>query len=144
MLVEGDDFNEPICDAVRAILDGHIILSRQLAAAGPLPGHRHPALGQPPHVADRHAAPKGGRARACAQALAVYRDSEDLIQLGAYVAGSNPALDASIRLRPELLDFLRQDQPHLHPRKPCPAWRTWRRGSQSGQQTLSVTEPQRA
>ena len=43
------------------------------------------------------------------QALAVYRDAEDLIQLGAYVAGTNPALDASIRLRPAMLDFLRQD-----------------------------------
>ncbi len=43
------------------------------------------------------------------QALSAYRDAEDLIQLGAYVAGTNPALDASIRLRPELLDFLRQD-----------------------------------
>jgi len=43
------------------------------------------------------------------QALAAYRDAEDLIQLGAYVAGSNPQLDASIRLRPELIDFLRQE-----------------------------------
>jgi flagellum-specific ATP synthase len=43
------------------------------------------------------------------QALAAYRDAEDLIQLGAYVAGSNPQLDASIRLRPDLIDFLRQD-----------------------------------
>jgi flagellum-specific ATP synthase/type III secretion protein N (ATPase) len=42
--------------------------------------------------------------------MAAYRDAEDLIQLGAYVAGTNPGLDASIRLRPELLDFLRQDQ----------------------------------
>jgi len=48
-------------------------------------------------------------ARKMRRALAAYRDAEDLIQLGAYVAGSNPQLDASIRLRPELMDFLRQD-----------------------------------
>jgi len=48
-------------------------------------------------------------ARKMRQALAAYRDAEDLIQLGAYVAGSNPQLDASIRLRPELTDFLRQE-----------------------------------
>ena len=48
-------------------------------------------------------------ARRLRQALAVYRDSQDLIQLGAYVAGSNPVLDSSIRLRPELMEFLRQD-----------------------------------
>ena len=51
------------------------------------------------------------------QALSAYRDSEDLIQLGAYVAGSNPALDTSIRLRPELLDFLRQDHTVNTPRE---------------------------
>jgi len=108
VLVEGDDFNEPICDAVRAILDGHIVLSRQLAAEG-----HYPAIDilnsvsrLTSQIAPR---PQQDAARRVRQALAVYRDSQDLIQLGAYVAGSNPVLDTSIRLRPELLEFLRQD-----------------------------------
>jgi flagellum-specific ATP synthase len=108
VLVEGDDFNEPICDAVRAILDGHIILSRQLAAQ-----NHYPAidiLHSVSRLTSAIATPKqkagGARLR---QALAAYHDAEDLIQLGAYVAGTNPSLDASIRLRPEILDFLRQD-----------------------------------
>ncbi len=109
VLVEGDDFNEPICDAVRAILDGHIILSRQLAAQGHYPAID--ILHSVSRLTSEIAAPaQKEAARRIREALAVYRDSEDLIQLGAYAAGSNPALDASIRLRPELLDFLRQDQ----------------------------------
>jgi FliI/YscN family ATPase len=108
VLVEGDDFNEPICDAVRGILDGHFILSRQLAAQGHYPAidilHSVSRLTSAVATPGQQAA--GRRFR---QALAAYRDSEDLIQLGAYVAGTNPALDASIRLRPELLEFLRQD-----------------------------------
>jgi len=108
VLVDGDDFNEPICDAARGILDGHFILSRQLAAQGHYPAidilhsvsRLSPALSTPAQMA---------AARKMRQALAAYRDAEDLIQLGAYVAGSNPQLDASIRLRPELVDFLRQD-----------------------------------
>jgi flagellar biosynthesis/type III secretory pathway ATPase len=109
VLVEGDDFNEPICDAVRAILDGHIILSRQLAAQGHYPAID--ILHSVSRLTEEIATPaqKAG-ARRIREALALYRDSEDLIQLGAYAAGSNPALDSSIRLRPELLDFLRQDQ----------------------------------
>jgi len=108
VLVEGDDFNEPICDAVRAILDGHIILSRQLAAQG-----HYPAI-DILHSVSRltgaiAGAPQKEAARKLRQALAAYRDAEDLIQLGAYVAGTNPVLDASIKLRPELLEFLRQD-----------------------------------
>jgi FliI/YscN family ATPase len=108
VLVEGDDFNEPICDAVRAILDGHIILSRELAAQ-----NHYPAidiLHSVSRLTSAIATPKQktGAAR-LRQALSAYRDAEDLIQLGAYVAGTNPTLDASIRVRPEILGFLRQD-----------------------------------
>jgi flagellar biosynthesis/type III secretory pathway ATPase len=108
VLVEGDDFNEPICDAVRGILDGHFILSRQLAGQG-----HYPAIDVLHSVSRLTSAVASPKQRQSAlkmrQALAAYRDSEDLIQLGAYAAGSNPTLDTSIRLRPELLDFLRQD-----------------------------------
>ena len=108
VLVEGDDFNEPICDAVRAILDGHIILSRQLAAEGHYPAID--ILNSVSRLTSQLATPpQKDAARRLRQALAVYRDSQDLIQLGAYVSGTNPALDSSIRLRPELLEFLRQD-----------------------------------
>jgi flagellum-specific ATP synthase len=114
VLVEGDDFNEPICDAVRGILDGHFILSRQLAGQG-----HYPAI-DILHSVSRLASaistpPQKDAARKIRQALAAYKDSEDLIQLGAYAAGSNPVLDSSIRLRPELLDFLRQDHMSTSP-----------------------------
>ena len=107
VLVEGDDFSEPICDAARAILDGHIVLSRQLAAA-----NHYPAidiLQSVSRLESQLAAPgQGAHARAVRQALALHRQAEDLIQLGAYVAGSNPQLDAAIRVRPRILEFLRQ------------------------------------
>lgn len=108
VLVEGDDFNEPICDAVRGILDGHFILSRQLAAKG-----HYPAIDILHSVSRLTSAIAGPAQKGAAQklraAIAAYRDAEDLIQLGAYVAGSNLELDRSIQLRPELIDFLRQD-----------------------------------
>lgn len=108
VLVEGDDFNEPICDAVRGILDGHFILSRQLAGQGHYPAID--ILHSVSRLASAVSTPQQKEAaRKIRQALAAYKDSEDLVQLGAYVAGANPVLDASIRLRPELLDFLRQD-----------------------------------
>jgi len=107
VLVEGDDFNEPICDAVRAILDGHIVLSRQLAAAG-----HYPAIDILQSVSrlesQLSSKEQGASARAVRQALALYHRAEDLIQLGAYVSGSNPQLDAAIRERPRILEFLRQ------------------------------------
>jgi len=107
VLVEGDDFSEPICDAVRAILDGHIVLSRQLAAA-----NHYPAidiLQSVSRLQSQLSSPEqSAHARAVRQALSLYQQAEDLIQLGAYVSGSNPQLDAAIRVRPKVLDFLRQ------------------------------------
>ncbi|HTS78613.1 MAG TPA: FliI/YscN family ATPase [Bryobacteraceae bacterium] len=111
VLVEGDDFNEPICDAVRAILDGHIVLSRELGAMGHYPAID--VLNSVSRLASRVAAPEQREAaRTVREALAEYQRSEDLINLGAYAAGSNPRLDSAIKLRPRLMDFLRQE-PHL-------------------------------
>ncbi len=110
VLVEGDDFNEPIADAVRGILDGHIILSRQLGAAGHYPAID--VLSSISRVASDVAAPDHlTAARKVREALATYRHSEDLIQLGAYVSGSNAKLDASIRSRDRIMKFLQQE-PH--------------------------------
>jgi FliI/YscN family ATPase len=107
VLVEGDDFSEPICDAVRAILDGHIVLSRQMAAA-----NHYPAidiLQSVSRLQSQLSSPEqGAHARAVRQALSLYQHAEDLIQLGAYVSGSNPQLDAAIKARPRILEFLRQ------------------------------------
>jgi FliI/YscN family ATPase len=107
VLVEGDDFNEPICDAVRAILDGHIILSRKLGAAGHYPAID--VLNSVSRLASRVAEREHlASARAVREALAVYAHSEDLIRLGAYVAGADAKLDASIRQRDRMMQFLRQ------------------------------------
>src|SRR5580693_2248512 len=108
VLVEGDDFNEPVCDAVRSILDGHIILSRRMAAAGHYPAidvmnsvsRLGPQLSSPEHME---------AARKIRGAMATYEESKDLIELGAYSPGANPALDAAVRMRPEITEFLRQD-----------------------------------
>jgi FliI/YscN family ATPase len=108
VLVEGDDFNEPICDAVRAILDGHIILSRQLGSAGHYPAIQ--VLDSVSRLQSQLASrEQKEHMRKIREALAQYHAAEDLIQLGAYVAGTNPNLDASIKARPKIIDFLRQD-----------------------------------
>jgi len=108
VLVEGDDFNEPICDAVRAILDGHIVLSRQLGAAGHYPAID--VLQSVSRLAPRLCSPEQKDAAVkIREAMATHQRSEDLINLGAYASGANPKLDAAIRLRPQLLDFLKQD-----------------------------------
>ncbi len=108
VLVEGDDLNEPIADAARSMLDGHIVLSRQLGASG-----HYPAIDVlssisriAPHISTPEQIKAAFKVR---EALSVYQSSEDLIQLGAYVSGSNQKLDASIRTRERLLGFLRQD-----------------------------------
>ena len=108
VLVEGDDFNEPICDAVRAILDGHIILSRQMAASGHYPAIEvlNSVSRLTSQVATREQTQWALKVR---EAMSAYQQSEDLIQLGAYVSGTNPRLDTVLQARAGLLEFLRQE-----------------------------------
>jgi flagellum-specific ATP synthase len=92
---------------VRAILDGHITLARELGSAGHYPAIQ--VLDSVSRLQSRLATPaQSAHARKIREALALYRQSEDLINLGAYVSGSNPKLDAVIRSRNEIMRFLRQ------------------------------------
>jgi flagellum-specific ATP synthase len=107
VLVDGDDHNEPVADAVRGILDGHIVMERSIAERG-----RYPAINvlksvsrTMPKSADPAFLPVITRGR---QVMATYSDMEELIRLGAYRAGSNAEVDEAIRLNPVLEDFLRQ------------------------------------
>jgi flagellum-specific ATP synthase len=107
VLVDGDDMNEPIADAVRSILDGHVVLTRSLAHTGHYPAidvlqSVSRLMGEivSPEVRDA-----GQRLRA---ALAAYREKEDLISIGAYARGSDPILDAAIALKGQIDAFLRQ------------------------------------
>jgi flagellum-specific ATP synthase len=108
VLVEGDDFNEPICDAARGILDGHLILSRDLAATGHYPAID--VLSSVSRLANKVTTKEEIQAaRKIREALAIYQQSSDLIQLGAHVQGVNPKLDQCIRVRPQILEYLRQE-----------------------------------
>jgi FliI/YscN family ATPase len=114
VLVEGDDFNEPIADAVRGILDGHIILSRELGALG-----HYPAIDILQSVSRLAARVSTAEQRQAAQlireSLASYERSSDLINLGAYTSGANPQIDRAISLRPRLLEFLKQRPEEVTP-----------------------------
>jgi flagellum-specific ATP synthase len=107
VLVEGDDLDEPIADAVRGHLDGHIVLSRSLAQRAHFPAVD--VLASLSRLADKVCGPTVRQA--CARLrrlLAVYRDAEDLISVGAYVEGSNPEIDAAVEKMPALNRFLIQ------------------------------------
>jgi flagellum-specific ATP synthase len=108
VLVDGDDMNEPIADAVRSILDGHIVLTRGLAHSGHYPAID--VLQSVSRLVGEIVAPEireaGTRLRS---ALAAYREKEDLISIGAYQPGTDPLLDAAIALRPAMDGFLRQN-----------------------------------
>ncbi len=109
VLVEGDDFNEPICDAVRGILDGHIILSRTLAARNHYPAidvlnsvsRVMPALTTKEHLK---------LAAFARRNLAVFEKVRDLVNIGAYVKGSDPEVDTALLVMPQLNNFLQQDR----------------------------------
>ena len=114
VLVEGDDFNEPICDAARGILDGHFILSRELASSGHYPAID--ILNSVSRLSNKVITEEELAAnRRIREALSTYQQSADLIQLGAHVQGANPILDRSIRARPQILEFLRQDSESYAP-----------------------------
>jgi FliI/YscN family ATPase len=114
VLVEGDDFNEPIADAARSILDGHIVLTRRLATMGQFPAID--TLQSASRVRDDViVASHRQAANTLQRLLAAYREKEDLIAIGAYQAGSDPAVDNAIRLRPELLSFLQQGSDEFTP-----------------------------
>ena len=114
VLVEGDDMNEPIGDAARSILDGHVVLSRKLAAAGHFPAID--VLESVSRVTGAITTPEQrGNATELRRLLAAHREARDLIEIGAYVAGTNPLVDRAIALR-EVTDlFLRQDMEDVTP-----------------------------
>ncbi|MGI5817262.1 MAG: FliI/YscN family ATPase [Armatimonadota bacterium] len=108
VLVDGDDMTEPVADAARSILDGHIVLSRSLAHQGHYPAID--VLESVSRLMDGLAGEQHLRnARKMQEALATWQEHEDLINLGAYEQGSNPQVDRAIALRPQILQFLRQD-----------------------------------
>ncbi len=114
VLVDGDDHNEPIADAVRGILDGHIVMERAIAERG-----RFPAINvlksisrtmpgcQTPFERDV--------VRAARQSLAAYSNMEELIRIGAYRRGSDPQIDRAIALNPDLESFLTQNKDEATP-----------------------------
>jgi len=108
VLVEGDDLNDPVADTVRSILDGHIVLSRQLAAL-----NHYPAIDVLQSVSrvmmDVIKPEHRQLANRLVEVLATYQEAEDLINIGAYVKGSNPRIDRSIALIEPLRDLLKQD-----------------------------------
>jgi flagellum-specific ATP synthase len=108
VLSEGDDQQDPIADAARAILDGHIVLSRSLAEAGHFPAiDIEQSASRVMHnvVTGEHLQ----LARRFRSIYSKYEKSKDLIQIGAYAAGADPALDEAIALRTGLNEFLQQD-----------------------------------
>ena len=110
MLADGDDNDDPVVDTTRAIVDGHIVLSRSLAEQSVFPAID---VGRSlSRVMADIVAPDHARAAANLRRLwSVYEENRDLILMGAYRDGSDATIDAAIARRGEMLDFLRQDQP---------------------------------
>ncbi len=110
ILAEGDDVNDPIADATRAILDGHIVLSRELASQGHYPAID--ILSSISRVMHDVVTPEHGRhALKVKSVLATYRKAYDLISIGAYKEGSDPRVDHAIKVIDRVNGFLRQDIP---------------------------------
>ena len=109
VLVDGDDHNEPIADAVRGILDGHIVMERAIAERG-----RFPAVNVLKSISRTmpgcQTLPERAVVRQAREALSAYANMEELIRIGAYRAGSDTTIDRAIKLNPALEAFLSQDK----------------------------------
>ncbi|MGZ5006749.1 MAG: flagellar protein export ATPase FliI [Methylobacter sp.] len=108
VLAEGDDTNDPIADAARGVLDGHVILSRSLAESGHFPAidiEASISRVMPDIVASGHLQ----MARELRRLYSLYQQNRDLISVGAYQPGSDPRIDKAIQKNPAILDFLQQD-----------------------------------
>lgn len=113
ILVEGDDMNDPVADTVRAILDGHIVLSRKLASA-----NQYPAIDVLNSlsrvmlaITSKEQYERGGKLR---DILQVYKEAEDLINIGAYIPGSNAKIDEAIKLIEPIRAFLKQGKSEMY------------------------------
>ncbi len=107
VLVEGDDINDPVVDTVRGIIDGHIFLSRKVAAQNHFPAID--ILGSVSRLFTEICDPEHIRAAGkMRELLAVYKDAKDLIDVGAYEPGSNPKIDLALQIMPDINKFLRQ------------------------------------
>ncbi len=120
VLVDGDDFNEPIADAVRSILDGHIVLTRELADLGHYPAidvlksisRLRADICSPEHIQAGHSLTRH---------LATFRKVEDMINIGAYTQGTNPGIDQAIAMVPRINAFLQQAVEDRQPLDSCHA-----------------------
>ncbi|GAB2873589.1 FliI/YscN family ATPase [Nocardioides pacificus] len=121
VLVEGDDMQDPIGDAARSILDGHIVLARSLATSGHFPSID--VLESISRVASAICSPEQKKAASHLRRLmAAYRNVRELVEIGAYVAGADADADAALALLPQINDFLRQDMDDA-----TPTAETWQR-----------------
>ena len=111
VLTEGDDHNDPVADAARATLDGHLVLSREIAESG-----LYPAIDVEASISRlMHELATPGHQQAAQwfrQMYSTYRQNRDLIAVGAYQSGSDPRIDAAIDIHPRLLEFMKQDFDH--------------------------------
>ncbi|SQD80592.1 flagellar protein export ATPase FliI [Moritella yayanosii] len=118
VLTEGDDLQDPIADAARAILDGHIVLSRELTDAGHYPAidiEKSISRVMPMVTTDSHQA----AARGFKQAYSLYQQNKDLVAIGAYSKGSDAKIDRAIRLKPAMDQFLQQGMKEVIPFSKC-------------------------
>ena len=108
VLVDGDDFNDPVADTVRSILDGHINLSRRLASFGHFPAIEvETSASRIMH--DIVSSDHWKKVQRIKELIATYQDQSDLLQIGAYQEGANPTLDIAINLYPFIQSYLKQD-----------------------------------